>query len=148
MSKQITDAKFSREFALAGNATLTLVSVKTGTRLTFRVRASNCPIPQGEAAKPPWFVGVLSGRDNESDYTFLGTIFVDGTYRHGRKSKITPDAPSAKGFAWVWSFLSRGELPPGCEVWHQGKCGRCGRKLSVPESIERGLGPECADGGF
>jgi hypothetical protein len=29
-------------------------------------------------------------------------------------------------------------------VWHEGRCGRCGRKLTVPESIESGFGPECA----
>jgi hypothetical protein len=29
------------------------------------------------------------------------------------------------------------------EVWHEGRCGACGRRLTVPESIERGLGPEC-----
>ena len=27
--------------------------------------------------------------------------------------------------------------------WHEGRCGRCGRKLTVPESIEAGYGPEC-----
>jgi hypothetical protein len=32
----------------------------------------------------------------------------------------------------------------GCEVYHEGRCGRCNRKLTVPESIETGLGPECA----
>lgn len=31
------------------------------------------------------------------------------------------------------------------EVWHEGSCGRCGRKLTVPSSIETGLGPECAE---
>lgn len=29
------------------------------------------------------------------------------------------------------------------EIWHEGKCGRCGRQLTVPESIESGFGPEC-----
>jgi hypothetical protein len=29
------------------------------------------------------------------------------------------------------------------EVWHEGRCGRCGRALTVPESVERGIGPEC-----
>jgi hypothetical protein len=29
------------------------------------------------------------------------------------------------------------------EFWHEGKCGRCNRKLTVPSSIESGFGPEC-----
>jgi hypothetical protein len=135
------------KFALAGNARLTLVSERTGTRFTFRIRAK--AVKSGEAPAPPWFVSVLTGRENESDYTFLGTIFEDRvTYRHGRKSTVSPEAPSAKGFAWAWTFIAKGELPPGCEVWHEGRCGRCGRALTVPESIALGIGPECASGGF
>jgi len=143
---QLTSGPQALKFMLAGNARLTLRSVKTGTRFTFRIRAKD--VRKDEAASPPWFVSLLNGRENESDYTFLGTIFEDRTYRHSRKSTVTPDAPSAKGFAWAWSFLVKSELPPGCEVWHEGRCGRCGRALTVPESIELGLGPECADGGF
>jgi len=28
-------------------------------------------------------------------------------------------------------------------VFHEGACGRCGRTLTVPESIASGFGPEC-----
>jgi len=27
--------------------------------------------------------------------------------------------------------------------WHEGKCAKCGKKLTVPESIERGMGTIC-----
>lgn len=144
---QLTTGSDALKFALAGNARLTLVSQRTGTRFTYRIKAKT--VKGGEAPAAPWFVSLLSGQDNDGDYTFLGTIFDDRvTYRHGRKATVSPDAPSAKGFAWAWSFLAKGELPPGCEVWHEGRCGRCGRALTVPSSIAQGLGPECADGGF
>lgn len=147
MPTQIDNGTTARTFALAGNARMTLVSVKTGTRFTFRIKAKE--VAKDQAPNPPWFVSLLTGRDNGSDYTFMGTIFEDGvTYRHGRKSVVTADAASAKGFAWAWSFLAKGELPPECEVWHEDKCGRCGRALTVPESILRGIGPECANGGY
>lgn len=154
MQGKLTDGSRARTFALAGNARLTLVSERTGTRFTYRVRAKD--VPAGEGAKQPdttktlFFVHLLSGQDNDSAYTFLGTIFPGDptTYRHGGKSPVSPSAPSAKGFAWAWSFLAKGELPPGCEVWHEGRCGRCGRALTVPSSIETGLGPICADGGY
>ncbi|MGQ4872128.1 MAG: DUF6011 domain-containing protein, partial [Candidatus Thorarchaeota archaeon] len=32
-------------------------------------------------------------------------------------------------------------LPEKVRIWHEGKCGRCGRRLTVPESIESGYGP-------
>ena len=41
-------------------------------------------------------------------------------------------------------LTTKAALPKTVEVWHEGICGRCGRKLTVPESVERGLGPECA----
>ena len=149
-------------FALAGNARFTLVSKKTGARFTFRVAAK-----RDERSKEIrcWFVSVLSGPDNGADYAFLGTIFANeriqigggawgpayGTRKadrpkfvHGKKSRISSSAPSAKAFAWWWSRITAGEEPESCEVWHLGKCGRCGRDLTVPESIACGLGPECA----
>jgi hypothetical protein len=141
---KIEDGQLARTFALAGGARLTLVSVKTGVRFTYRV---TCKRNAEGAIDSPHFVALLTGADNNSDYSFLGTIFDSQAYKHGRKSRVSPDAPSAKGFAWAWSFISKGELPPACEVWHEGRCGKCGRALTDPESIKTGLGPVCAEGG-
>lgn len=125
-----------RSYMFAGNARMTLVSRATGGRFTYRVRRSD--------ADKPWFVSVLTGRDNEADYQFLGTIFEGGDYRHGRRSRIGRDAPSARAFDWFYRALRADTFPPQLEVWHEGRCGRCGRLLTVPESIASGFGPECA----
>lgn len=124
------------EWVRAGNAVFTVVSNATGTRFTFRVRQ-----PKPDA---PHFVGVLTGPDNESSYTFLGTLFADGTYRHGRKSSIGADAPSAKAATWFFNNLGNAAAMAKCKVYHEGRCCRCGRKLTVPSSVESGIGPECA----
>jgi hypothetical protein len=130
-----------REFMLAGNARLTLVSKRTGTRFTFKIRQ---PDPE-----KPHFVSLLTQPDNESGYSFLGTIFLPkegierATYRHGNRSRITVDADSARAFEWFFKNLRVGRLSDQLEVWHEGRCGRCGRPLTVPESISNGLGPEC-----
>jgi len=129
----------AKRFLLAGNARVTFVSEKTGARFTYRVRSKKTD--DGSAVH---FVGVLTGSNNEDDYTFLGTIFDGAKFVHGKKAKIAPTAPSAKAFGWAWSHLATGALPPSCEVHHEGRCGRCGRGLTVPESIESGLGPICA----
>jgi hypothetical protein len=34
-------------------------------------------------------------------------------------------------------------LPDFVEVWHEGFCGKCGKRLTVPNSIEIGIGPDC-----
>lgn len=123
-------------FVFAGNATFTVRSEKTGTRFTFKVRQ---PKPE-----TPHFVSLLSGPDNENDFCFLGTLFADGSYRHSIKSRVSETAPSAVAARWVVSRIAKGQPLTQCEIWHEGKCGRCGRKLTVPESIETGIGPECA----
>lgn len=133
----LTNAVDTRTFVLGGNARVTLVSERTGARFTYRVRASN----DGRVN----FVALLSGSDNDSDYEFIGTIFSDGAYRPGRKSRVSPDAPSAKAFDWVWRRLAADIMPTEVQVWHEGRCGKCGRVLTTPASISRGMGPVCAE---
>ena len=127
----------ARAFVTAGHARFTLRSTKTGARFTYEVRAS------GQDGDSRSFVRVLTGSDNESSYTYLGTVFDGVTYRHGERSGIAPSAPIAKAFAWAWPRLLAGTMPAECEVWHDGRCGRCGRALTVPESISSGFGPVC-----
>lgn len=124
-------------FMMAGKARVTFRSTVTGQRFTYKV------VVKGSVA----FVSVLTGPDNSASYTYLGTIFGGTTYRHGRKSPIGQAAPSARAFEWAFGHLSAGRLPATLEVHHEGTCGRCGRALTVPESIASGLGPECAKRG-
>ncbi len=133
---KFSTAAVAKDFMFAGRARVTLVSEKTGTRFTYRITQKD--------AKSPHFVAVLTGSDNNSDYSFVGTIFEGKNYRHSAtKSQISEQAPSVKAFVWALSYIVRGEMPPSCEVYHEGRCGRCGRALTVPESLITGLGPVC-----
>lgn len=131
---QLTRASDALAFILAGNATITLRSDVTGTRYTYRVRAAK----DGSVH----FVALMNGSNNEGDFQFMG-IIRDGRYQPGRKSHITPDAVCSKAFAWTLANLCINRIPTALKIWHEGRCGRCHRKLTVPESIENGLGPEC-----
>jgi hypothetical protein len=107
------------------------------TRFTYRVRAK-------EGEEGLFFVSVLNGPDNWANYAYLG-IIRDGEYRQTAKSKVSKDAPSARAFNWFYQLVIAQGAPLGqLEFWHSGKCCRCGRKLTVPSSIESGWGPECA----
>lgn len=143
---QLTTIEGIKAFVLAGNATITIRSQKTDTRFTFRIRQ-----PFEKQGNDIWFVSLLTGPDNNSTYQYLGQIRSDQSYDHGRKSRITIDAESAKAFNWFWHMVAGGNcehdratrLFEQLEIWHEGRCGRCGRKLTVPESIESGFGPDC-----
>lgn len=140
-------------FMLAGNATFTLVSKNTLKRFTFKLtRPKDDPVRDNRSSQPPrrtlpiW-VSVLSGPNNDSDYAYLGTIWQNAQgfeYAVGKKSRVDKDAGSQKAAAWLTKALVDPSKFDQCEIWHEGKCGRCGRKLTVPSSIASGIGPECA----
>jgi hypothetical protein len=124
-------------FMEAGNATVTLVSKATAARYTFKVRKSD----NGEIH----FVSLMNGPDNEQAFAYIGYIRRSVFFHGGIKAKASADAPSVKAFAWTWKLLQQDIMSPALEIYHEGKCGRCGRKLTVPESVSRGIGPDCSN---
>ena len=119
------------KFIFAGKSIVTFLNTKTGNRFTFKTKAAK--------DSNMFFVSVLSGPEN---WAYIGTC-IEGKFRHGRKSNISQDAQSVKVFDFVLAKLLLGTLPEFVEVWHEGHCGKCGKRLTVPSSIENGLGPEC-----
>lgn len=138
---EFVDASAAAPFLVGGDAVVTFESRKTGARFTYRIRLAE-PRP-GDDRAPPHFVSVLTGPNNGHDYVYLGCIFGKKVYSHGKNSTIDRSAPSATAFAWVWKHLSAGKMPEGLAVYHEGRCGRCGRRLTTPESITTGFGPVC-----
>lgn len=131
--------------AMAGKAaTVTFVSKATQARFTYKIsRPQPRDGEQEDLGNGMRFVSVLNGPDNWSNYQYFGYIR-RGVFFHGRaKAKVGENAPSVKAFDWAWRQLAQGNMPSSLEVWHEGKCGRCGRKLTVPSSIRSGFGPEC-----
>jgi len=134
------DSKLVLKFIFGGNSIFTLKNSETGNRFTFKV---SCLKGEKGNLNTPYFVRVLTGSDV---YTFIGTFFyMNGkwVYRHSNKAKVSKDAQSVKVIEYVINRLQTQTLTPIIDVWHEGRCGRCGRQLTVPESIEHGFGPEC-----
>lgn len=119
------------KFIFAGKSIVTFLNTKTNNRFTFKVKAAK--------DSNMFFVSVLTNPDT---YTYIGTC-IEGKFRHGKKSSISSDAQSVKVFDFILNKLVLGTLPEFVEVWHEGHCGKCGKRLTVPSSIENGLGPEC-----
>jgi hypothetical protein len=141
-----------KEFFGAGRATFT-VEVPGGFReshdgvnphYTYKVEYAE---PNGQWPEA-WFVKMLVGSDNTTDYRTIGMLNPEtGQFRLTRKSNLNDKS-------WAVRLLRRvlanvyGETPDkitdaGFDVHHEGRCGRCGRKLTVPSSIKTGLGPVC-----
>jgi len=132
-------------FIVAGKAIFTIKNSSTGGRFTYKVV---CPPDKKPEEASIFFVKLLTGPDNESSYKYIGYIKIwNGSpcFYYGTKSKIGNEAPGVVAFEFVFNqILAAGRVSNVLEVWHEGKCCRCGRTLTVPESIESGIGPECA----
>ena len=130
----ITDAVAAHTFAMGGRARFTLVSKQTGKRYTFRVaKAKDAEM---------FFASLLVGQNNEADYEYLGFIKDDlGALVAGRKGNA--EHPAFKALDWTLRKLAADDMPEQLEFWHEGRCGRCGRALTDPASIDAGFGPEC-----
>jgi hypothetical protein len=137
MTTEFHNPEHAVDFVKAGHAIVTFRSKKTGTRFTYRVVA---PKHNDNNIR---FVGLLTGPENTTDYQYMGIITSDGQFKRTAKSRVGEDAPSYKAFQYVYNSLAQGQIPQLVEIFHEGRCGRCGRVLTVPESIERGIGPEC-----
>lgn len=145
MHPAIIDQTHVKAFILAGKAAFTVVNTKTGNRFTFRVKwPKRCPKERRSYA--PLYVTVLVGPNNSYNYAYLGAIYDRKRFARTNGVKISESTIQAKAWKYIWERLNStdGLLPDFVQVWHEGRCAHCGKRLTVPESISRGLGPECA----
>ena len=150
---QLMDPGPIRHYILGGNSCFTLLSTVTGKRFTYKVKSAAKDRDKnwstGNQDRTTFFVSVLYGPDNDSDYAYIGMLKQnhDGYYefRQTLKSRFKQGSPQWDAFDYCWQALDSGcHWPSKVEFWHEGQCCICGRKLTVPESVERGIGPECA----
>ena len=139
----ISDVARIRQFLTAGHAIFTIAGRET--RYTFKITRKD-PDVGSTYTQPAYFVSILTGPDNVQDYTYVGLLIVqDGCVRVTRKSTYRQDSRPVVALNWALARIWRGQdLAPSGRFYHVGRCGRCGRALTVPASIESGLGPECA----
>lgn len=138
----MNQAPVGRDFILGGRAILTMIG--KSTRYTFKVRRAD---PTERNPNPSlFFVSVMTGTDNEAGYTYLGVLDQQtGAVRPSRGSKLPQDHPAFVAASWAFpQVFMHGRLPGG-QVLHAGRCGRCARLLTDPDSIRTGFGPECRD---
>ncbi len=128
---RIKYTKEALKFMFAGKSVFTFVNTKTGNRFTYKIKQAK--------DSNLFFVSVLT---NPEVYTYIGTC-IEGNYKHGKKSVISTESQSVKVFEFMLNKLRTDNLPDFLEVWHEGFCGKCGKRLTVPSSILTGIGPDC-----
>lgn len=142
LSRRIVSSADILKYIRAGNATFTLRSVQTGKRYTYKVTQVYDRFNKKLKKSGFYWVALMSGPDNENSFTPIGTLS-GSHFTEGRRA--TMQMQSVAAFDFTWKYLSNNlELTDKIEFWHSGRCGHCGKKLTVPESIALGIGPICA----
>lgn len=130
----MTDAAKIGEFLYAGRATFTIKSLASGEHYTYSLNKAD------DAER--WFLSVRAG----DAFVYVGTILKRmpyGLLHLTKKSRYSHDALCVKAFNYFHGHLIAGKIAPKLEFRHEGECGRCGRPLTHPDSIDSGFGPIC-----
>jgi len=140
----MTTIQLDKQFFMGGNATFTVQNPQ-GEYYTFKICQPNkSPRFRGQSVIPH-FASLLTGPDNENSYTYLGMVNPEtGDVKLTRQSRYTENSKPFQVIRWALKHaLGDRQIPDGYQINHAGHCGRCGRLLTVPESLTRGIGPEC-----
>ena len=112
------------------NGCITLENPKTGKHRTFKIST----VKKGKLAGKR-IVSMLIGPDNEEDYLGIGFVNESSIY-------VWRDYQGTDFEKTVKCLL---EVEKRGLIQHfETCCRRCGRKLTTPESITSGIGPECS----
>lgn len=128
---RITKKEDMITFLFGGKANFSLRSVKTDEFFSYKVK------------KYHTYYRVYSSHGH-----YLGRLWRN---LHGKVIFFPGEEPepinvfsSRLPFHWFICHMEDKQV----EFWHEGQCGVCARKLTDPESIKRGIGPECAKKNF
>jgi hypothetical protein len=135
-------------FIFAGRAIFTLKSLRSGIHYTYMMSLPKKKIPNQIQKKDLYFVAVLRGPNNLSDYSYMGIVVKKGDsweFKTTQKSKVKPDSISYVAFNYFFNRIIRKppHIDPEMKFYHMNLCARCGRTLTTPQSVERGIGPVC-----
>lgn len=113
------------------------VVIPDGSHRTFRLRT----IKKGQM-KGARLIGYLRGSCNETQYAYFAFLRGDGNVAIWKRYR---DNNGVKHLGRLFeTVVSHPEQAGKAYAMKSGKCYRCGRLLTHPQSILSGIGPECA----
>jgi len=130
------------KFMLAGTCAFTMVSGKTGVKLSYKLVKRKSNEEKGEYI---YFMRVIRGtKDIYAGLLVYNKEEGEMKFIKGKKGQLYPNDVYVKSILYVINNLNRENYSMNIKIYHEGRCGRCGRRLTTPKSIMTGIGPECA----
>jgi hypothetical protein len=138
-------ASINSKFLFAGKSVFTVNNETSGEHFTFKVRARESEWPKGSGKRSTNYFINVKASGGKYPFRYVGLLNADGTIKVTAKSDYTIDDKEYKVGAWASQVIVAGKMiPTNYKIQHAGKCGRCARELTHPDSIKSGIGPECA----
>jgi hypothetical protein len=138
----------SKEFYLAGDAIFTVEQAHSSSGSgwwSFHISrfTPNLLLPDGR-----WIVTFSEGSDNTLFKLQVATITIKNGYDTWEFVNPMSYDRAFGALRAAFSvghlfFMRNRPLPPGWAINLAGNCARCGRLLTTPDSVERGIGPDC-----
>lgn len=129
------------DYILAGNAIVTIYNEDTRKHLIFQVTRATEILHPDRFNEHLWFV---AGQVANGHFVYMGIIIPKSLHFTATVgSRMSYGTQHMDSFSWLMRQLINNKLPKSIKIYHNGKCGTCGRRLTVPSSIERGVGPVC-----
>jgi len=126
------------------NGIYTIKSSKTGDHRTFKISTQS---EKAEFAPGKRVVSLFTGSDNTADEHYTGFAFIDDN-GIAVWTKKQADGLWTKYADMLWTLALDGAFSPwadkGYTIMGEGRCIRCNRLLTEPNSIKTGIGPICA----
>lgn len=129
------------------NGKYTIQNRATGEHRTFYVRTQKADAKFAPGAR---VAALLTGSDNDSDSSYQGFGFVNNDGIRVWSSKRGTVAGKKSSWEWyaemLWSLAVDGGASEFAEKYSllmEGRCVKCNRTLTEPESIRTGIGPVC-----
>lgn len=139
MREHILPKSLFKDFFYAGKAEFTAHNEHTGNRVTFYVTKSN----NKGYREDVYFVSCRVLGDHQNGKVFVGTIFNKTYFSHSKKSPLRSEHYAVRAVQWFIDNFKELENMEYFKIYHVGNCCKCGRKLTVPDSIASGFGPDC-----
>lgn len=127
--------------AIIFNGYYTIQSRTTGEHRTFLIRTQ---ASDAEFAPGLRLLALLTGPNNEEDYKAFAFVEDDGIHVW---NSMRGEGLWEKYAEMIWSLALDAGFSPWAKnysIMEEGRCLRCNRLLTTPESVSSGIGPVCA----
>lgn len=153
----LIDLEWALDFILAGKSKFILVSGISGVRLSISLKSvpayNRTSSTQPEPKEPSQFRSTTKANNERAYFIttcrgFIGTLLFDTGTQHfkivePKNRDVLTDDIYKHSLLYVLNALLDERFDIPVQIFHTGYCGKCGRKLTTPQSIQTGLGPTC-----